>query len=153
MSVTVWPGRPFPLGATWNGEGVNFSLYSANAERVELCLFDDDGVETRVAVEQRTAHQWHCFLPDAKPGDRYGYRVHGPYEPEGGHRLAGWRRSRRSSSLAATGWRRSSSSLGGWPTPAAVTVGNYSGRHAVTPIAMATSGCGSWAGNCSMCSR
>ena len=74
-------------------------------------------------------------------------------EPEGGHRLAGWRRSRRSSSLAATGWRRSSSSLGGWPTPAAVTVGNYSGRHAVTPIAMATSGCGSWAGNCSMCSR
>jgi glycogen operon protein len=87
MTVTVWPGRPFPLGATWNGEGVNFSLYSANAERVELCLFDDDGNETRIPVEQRTAHQWHCFLPDSRPGDRYGYRVFGPYDPEAGHRF------------------------------------------------------------------
>ncbi|WP_026912227.1 glycogen debranching protein GlgX [Patulibacter minatonensis] len=87
MSVTVWPGRPFPLGAIWNGQGVNFSLYSMNAERVELCLFDDDDVETRIPVEQCTAHQWHCFLPDARPGQRYGFRVHGPYDPEGGHRF------------------------------------------------------------------
>jgi glycogen operon protein len=87
MSVTVWPGRPFPLGAMWDGEGVNFSLYSLNADRVELCLFDDDDNETRVPVEQRTAHQWHCYLPDARPGTRYGYRVYGPYDPESGQRF------------------------------------------------------------------
>jgi isoamylase len=87
MSVTVWPGRPFPLGAMWDGEGVNFSLYSLNADRVELCLFDDDDNETRVPVEQRTAHQWHCYLPEARPGQRYGYRVYGPYDPEGGQRF------------------------------------------------------------------
>jgi isoamylase len=87
MSVTVWPGRPFPLGSTWDGHGVNFSLYSLNAERVELCLFDDDGTETRVPLEQRTAHQWHGYLPDARPGQCYGYRVFGPYDPEAGHRF------------------------------------------------------------------
>jgi len=88
MSVPeAWPGRPFPLGATWDGEGTNFALYSVNAEGVELCLFDDDDAETRIAVEQCSAHQWHCYVPGVGPGQRYGYRVRGPYDPENGHRF------------------------------------------------------------------
>ena len=87
MDVMVWPGEPFPLGATWDGGGTNFSLFSEHAERVELCLFDDDGDETRVEVTQRTAHNWHCYLPDVGPGQRYGYRVHGPYAPAEGQRF------------------------------------------------------------------
>jgi glycogen operon protein len=83
----AWPGRPFPLGPTWDGAGTNFSLFSEHAERVELCLFDDDGHETRVAVRERTAHNWHCYLPGVGPGQRYGYRVHGRYEPEEGDRF------------------------------------------------------------------
>jgi isoamylase len=84
----VWPGRPFPLGATWDRHGTNFSLFSEHAERVELCLFSDenDG-ETRVEVTERTAHTWHCFLPGIGPGQRYGYRIHGPYDPANGHRF------------------------------------------------------------------
>jgi len=88
MSV-VWRGSPAPLGATWDGSGVNFALYSENAERVELCLFDPKGrreVE-RVDVPYRTDFVWHCYLPDARPGLLYGYRVHGPYAPEQGHRF------------------------------------------------------------------
>jgi len=86
--TAVWPGRPFPLGATWVGEGTNFSLFSEHAERVELCLFsDEDDGETRVEVTERTAHTWHCFLPGVGPGQRYGYRVHGRYEPANGHRF------------------------------------------------------------------
>ena len=86
--TAVWPGRPFPLGATWVGEGTNFSLFSEHAERVELCLFsDDDDGETRVEVTERTAHTWHCFLPGVGPGQRYGYRVHGRYDPANGHRF------------------------------------------------------------------
>jgi isoamylase len=87
MSREVWPGRPFPLGATWIGEGTNFSLFSENAERVELCLFAEDGVEERIEVTERTAFIWHCYLPGVGPGQRYGYRVHGPYEPADGHRF------------------------------------------------------------------
>ena len=83
----VWPGRSFPLGSTWDGEGVNFSLFSEHAEAVELCLFDDDGRESRISVTERTAYNWHCYLPGMEPGQRYGYRVHGPYEPEQGHRF------------------------------------------------------------------
>jgi glycogen operon protein len=83
----VWPGVPFPLGATWDGEGTNFSLFSENARSVELCLFDEDGEEERVAVEQVTAHNWHCYLPGVGPGTRYGFRVHGPYRPDVGHRF------------------------------------------------------------------
>src|SRR5439155_6104234 len=83
----VWPGQPFPLGATWDGEGTNFSLFSENAERVELCLFDGDGSEQRVPVDERTAFNWHCYLPGVGPGQCYGYRVHGPYAPEHGHRF------------------------------------------------------------------
>ena len=85
--IEVWPGRPFPLGPTWNGRGTNFSLFSENAERVELCLFDEDGNERRVEVTERTAYNWHCYLPAVGPGQRYGYRVYGPYEPEDGHRF------------------------------------------------------------------
>jgi len=83
----VWPGRSFPLGSTWDGEGVNFSLFSEHAEAVELCLFDDDGGESRISVTERTAYNWHCYLPGIEPGQRYGYRVHGPYEPRQGHRF------------------------------------------------------------------
>src|SRR5882724_11618659 len=81
------PGSPHPLGATWDGNGVNFALFSANAEGVELCLFDDDGRESRVALTQRTAFVWHVYLPGAVLGQRYGYRVHGPYDPSRGHRF------------------------------------------------------------------
>ncbi len=89
MPRTVLPGRPFPQGATWDGTGVNFSLYSENAERVELCLFDSvdaDDCET-IQVPERTAFSWHCYLPGVAPGQLYGYRVHGPYEPERGLRF------------------------------------------------------------------
>ncbi len=87
MSRAVWPGAPFPLGPTWDGEGTNFSLFSENAERVELCLFDTDDAEERVAVEHQTAHTWHCYLPGVGPGQRYGYRVHGPWRPADGKRF------------------------------------------------------------------
>src|SRR5687768_8174495 len=83
----VWPGRAFPLGPTWNGEGTNFSLFSEHAERVELCLFDAEDAETRVALEERTAFNWHGYLPGIGPGQRYAYRVYGPYAPEFGHRF------------------------------------------------------------------
>ncbi len=83
----VWPGRPFPLGALWTGSGTNFSLFSENAERVELCLFDEEENETRVEMTERTAMNWHCYLPGVGPGQRYGYRVHGPYRPEEGLRF------------------------------------------------------------------
>jgi glycogen operon protein len=78
---------PFPLGPSWDGAGTNFSLFSENAERVELCLFDDAEVEERVEVRQQTAHNWHVYLPGVGPGQRYGYRVHGPWQPERGHRF------------------------------------------------------------------
>ena len=71
----------------WDGDGTNFSLFSENAERVELCLFDDDDRETSVELTERTAFNWHCYLPGVGPGQRYGYRVHGPYEPEAGQRF------------------------------------------------------------------
>ena len=85
--LKVWPGRPFPLGATWDGEGTNFSVFSENAERVELCLFGDDDRETRHELEHRTAFNWHGYLHGVGPGQRYGFRVHGPYAPEHGHRF------------------------------------------------------------------
>jgi glycogen operon protein len=83
----VWPGGPFPLGPQWDGRGTNFSLFSENAERVELCLFDDDDNEERVEVTERTAFNWHAYLPGVGPGQRYGYRVRGPYDPANGHRF------------------------------------------------------------------
>ncbi len=85
--MEVWPGRPFPLGPVWTGRGTNFSLFSEHAERVELCLFDEDDNETRIEVRERTAYNWHCYLPGVGPGQRYGYRVYGPYDPDEGHRF------------------------------------------------------------------
>ncbi len=85
--MELWPGRPFPLGASWDGNGTNFSLFSEHAESVELCLFDEDGAERRIPVTQRRAQNWHCYLPGVGPGQRYGFRVHGPYDPPAGHRF------------------------------------------------------------------
>ncbi len=88
--MRVWPGQPYPLGATWNGNGVNFALFSAHATRVELCLFDSADTtreSVRVDLPEQTDMVWHGFLPDARPNQIYGYRVHGPYEPENGHRF------------------------------------------------------------------
>src|SRR5690349_8270287 len=84
--MAVWPGNPFPLGATYDGSGTNFSLYSDVAERVELCLFDDAGNEERVELTEQTALNWHVYLPGVGPGRRYGYRVHGEWAPEQGRR-------------------------------------------------------------------
>jgi glycogen operon protein len=83
----LWPGRPFPLGAVWDGDGANFALFSEHAERVELCLFDADDHETRIEMHERTAFHWHCYLHGIGPGRRYAYRVHGPYDPTSGHRF------------------------------------------------------------------
>jgi isoamylase len=85
--MEVWPGQPFPLGPTWDGSGTNFAIFSENAERIELCLFDAENRETRVPMEQRTAFNWHCYLPEVGPGQRYGYRVHGEYDPLSGRRF------------------------------------------------------------------
>jgi isoamylase len=85
--MEVWPGHPFPLGPTWDGHGTNFSLFSENAAHVELCLFDGNDEETRIAVTERTAFNWHCYVPGVGPGQRYGYRVHGAYDPLAGHRF------------------------------------------------------------------
>jgi len=87
--LAVWRGVPSPLGATWDGAGVNFALYSEHAERVELCLFDPGGrrENARIDVPYRTDFVWHCYLPEAFPGLHYGYRVYGPYAPEQGHRF------------------------------------------------------------------
>jgi glycogen operon protein len=88
-SSAVWPGRPSPRGATWDGEGVNFALFSEHAEKVELCLFDPKGRREIETIEMRwqTDYVFHCYLPEARPGWLYGYRVHGPYAPNEGHRF------------------------------------------------------------------
>jgi isoamylase len=88
--MRVLPGQPYPLGATWDGTGVNFALFSENATKVELCLFDsaDDRAEReRVRLREYTDQVWHCYLPDVQPDQLYGYRVHGPFEPQNGHRF------------------------------------------------------------------
>jgi isoamylase len=86
--VIVWPGRPYPLGATWDGEGVNFAIFSEHCEKVELCLFDPTGRREikRIHLREQTDQVWHCYLPEARPGLLYGYRVSGPYEPTQGLR-------------------------------------------------------------------
>jgi isoamylase len=84
--MKIWPGNPYPLGATYDGGGTNFALFSEVADRVELCLFDDDGTETRVDLPEREALVWHGYLPRIGPGQRYGYRVHGRYDPAAGLR-------------------------------------------------------------------
>ncbi|MFO8141016.1 MAG: glycogen debranching protein GlgX [Marinobacter sp.] len=87
--LRIWPGEPQPLGATQDGNGVNFAVFSEHAERVELCLFDPSGEQEieRIAMPERTGFVWHAYLPDARAGLLYGYRVHGPYNPEEGHRF------------------------------------------------------------------
>jgi isoamylase len=90
MTMRVWPGRPYPLGATWDGIGVNFALFAEHANAVDLCLFREDGdaeEAAKIRLTERTDQVWHCYLPDARPGQFYGYRVHGPYAPEQGQRF------------------------------------------------------------------
>lgn len=84
--IEVWPGRPYPLGATYDGAGTNFSLFSEVAEAVELCLFDDEGNETRIPLTEVDGFCWHAYLPRVGIGQRYGFRVHGPWDPANGHR-------------------------------------------------------------------
>ena len=85
----VWPGKPYPLGAVWDGEGVNFAIFSEHAEKVDLCLFDKSGRRELhcVSLREQTDQVWHCYLPEARPGLLYGYRVHGPYDPANGLRF------------------------------------------------------------------
>ncbi|WP_255396925.1 glycogen-debranching protein, partial [Mycobacterium sp. E2733] len=82
----VWPGRAYPLGATYDGAGTNFAVFSEVAERVELCLFDADGTESRVPLPEVDGYIWHAYIPNIEPGQRYGYRVYGPYDPQNGLR-------------------------------------------------------------------
>lgn len=82
----VWPGEAYPLGSTYDGAGTNFALFSDVADKVELCLISEAGEETRIPLEEVDAHIWHCYLPGIMPGQRYAYRVHGPYDPANGHR-------------------------------------------------------------------
>ena len=86
MPVQAWPGTAYPLGAEFDGGGTNFAVFSEGAERVELCLFDDAGAEVRIPLVDVDAHVWHAYLPEVGPGRRYGYRVHGPYDPAQGLR-------------------------------------------------------------------
>ena len=88
--MRIMPGRPYPLGATWDGAGVNFALFSENATRVELCLFDSPAStheSHRIAMPEQTHQVWHAYLPDVVPNQLYGYRVYGPYDPANGHRF------------------------------------------------------------------
>src|SRR5688572_29841248 len=88
--MRVWPGQPYPLGATWTGLGVNFAIFSAHGARVELCLFDTPDATARsacVPLPEHTDMVWHGYLPDVRPGQLYGYRVHGPYDPAAGQRF------------------------------------------------------------------
>ncbi len=84
--MKVWPGQPSPLGAIYDGTGTNFSIFSEVAERIELCLFDEAGSETRIDLPEVTGYCWHGYLPMVEPGQRYGFRVHGPWKPKDGHR-------------------------------------------------------------------
>ncbi len=85
-TMQVWPGHPYPLGATFDGAGTNFAVFSEAAERIELCLLGDDGSETSVELREKDAFVRHAYLPGIQPGQRYGFRVHGPYKPQSGDR-------------------------------------------------------------------
>jgi isoamylase len=89
MQTAVYPGVPYPLGATWDGEGVNFTLCAENATAVELCFFDTaySKETSRIKITERSHHVWHCYVPEIKPGQLYGFRVHGPFQPQNGHRF------------------------------------------------------------------
>ncbi|MDY5129503.1 glycogen debranching protein GlgX [Actinotignum urinale] len=84
--MRIWPGKPYPLGATFDGAGTNFAIYSSVATKVELCLLDNKNNENRIELREVDANVWHCYLPSVRPGQRYGYRIHGPYDPDNGHR-------------------------------------------------------------------
>src|SRR4051812_12758958 len=84
--LSVWPGKPYPLGATYDGTGVNFALFSDAAERVQLILVDDQGSSHDIELTEIDAFVWHGYIPGIQPGQRYGYRVHGPYDPSQGQR-------------------------------------------------------------------
>ena len=83
QEALIWPGNSYPLGATFDGVGTNFALFSEVAERVELCLFGERGAETRVPLHEVDGFVWHGYLPGVSPGQRYGYRVHGALQPRG----------------------------------------------------------------------
>ncbi len=87
MQLMLWPGKPYPLGAAWDGEGTNFALFSEQATQVELCLFDAEGHETRISLVEVSNFVWHGYAPFVKPGQRYGFRVDGPYDPKAGQRF------------------------------------------------------------------
>jgi isoamylase len=89
VAQRIKEGLPYPLGASWDGKGTNFALFSANATKVEICLFDEKGERERerIALPEFTDEIWHGYLPDVHPGATYGYRVHGSYEPDAGHRF------------------------------------------------------------------
>ena len=87
MFLSLWPGKPYPLGATWDGQGTNFAIFSENATAVELCLFDKQGKESRLALREVSNFVWHGYVPSIGPGQRYGFRVHGPFAPHEGHRF------------------------------------------------------------------
>src|SRR5574341_569287 len=90
ITFHLWRGQPYPLGATWDGNGVNFALFSEHATAVELSFFlnEDPSQEiARIPINEQTDLVWHIYIPDLKPGQLYGYRVHGPYKPEAGHRF------------------------------------------------------------------
>ncbi|NES02284.1 MAG: glycogen debranching protein GlgX [Okeania sp. SIO2F4] len=87
MYVPLWPGKPYPLGAFWDGKGTNFAIFSENATSVELCLFDKEDKETRLTLNEVSNFVWHGYIPGINPGQKYGFRVHGPYHPSQGHRF------------------------------------------------------------------
>jgi len=111
----AWPGRAYPLGATWDGEGTNFALFSEAADKVELCLFDEDGTEERVRLAEVDAFTHHAYLPEVGPGQRYGYRVYGPYDPASGRRFNPAKLLLDPYALAFDGDIRWDSSLFGYP--------------------------------------
>ena len=80
----AWPGAPFPLGAHWDGEGTNFAVWSTTATAVSVCLFDANGIETRIPLSEHTYHVWHGYVPGVSPGQRYGFRIAGPFDPDQG---------------------------------------------------------------------
>ena len=124
--MQTWPGSSYPLGATFDGNGTNFALFSEGAERVELCLFGDRGKETRVDLIDVDAYVWHAYLPNVRPGQRYGYRVHGAERP-GDRRSASTRasccstRTPRPSTARSSGASRSSATTSATPTRATTT--------------------------------
>ena len=115
MAQQAWPGRAYPLGATYDGEGTNFALFSEAADKVELCLFDEDGTESRVRLAEVDALTYHVYLPGVGPGQRYGYRVHGPYDPAAGQRCNPAKLLLDPYALAFDGDIRWDSSLFGYP--------------------------------------